>query len=467
MNDGRGGDGQEPADATSVMPPGRSGGGGQGTRPAQDVGRQQRPGAPDAPPPPASSFRPSGPPPPAAAFRPGRPVRPTGEEPGEESPDGATQLLGDATEVVRRRDATEVVRRRGAAARDGSGPPAQAPPGGRDYAEPTGQHTGGTYTDSGGHVRPVPGNDGYGGYAGYGEASPRYPADSPGSSGPGGGFHQQPPLGGQQPPGGTGPTPAVPGPAPARRRRRRGRALAFAVVLLLVLFVVGDRVAVAIAKDQMEKQIAVSVAESLEPGATPPTVKSVSIGGFPFLTQVLFGKFKDIGVVIEGIPTPGPRISSVDANLKGVHVPLGDALSDNIGEVPVDRVRATVRITYDDLNSYLADQDPAVQVTPVDGGERVEISSSFAGQEIGGVTTFEVEDNKLTLVPSEIQLRGGITASIPLPSGIRLQSIPIPIGGLPFDLNIVQASTDASGLSLTATAKDVILPAAPEPAGGK
>ncbi|WP_241830297.1 LmeA family phospholipid-binding protein [Parafrankia colletiae] len=486
VNHGHGGDGQEPADATNVMPPRGSAAqsGERGTRPTENVQRRARPGAPDAPPPPPEAFRPAGPPPPADAFRPGRRVRPADGDPEDEAEgEGATQLLGEATQVVRRSRAPKAAGGQpgAAGAPDASaayGPPAgagagYAPPAG--YAQPApgvgGQpgydpaasgpregapHTGGTYLDSGGHVRPV--------FAGNGAAGPYG-----GEAGPYGAESGPLPAGGaQQPPGGPGGSrPAPGGPAPAKRKRRRGRILAFVVVLLLVLFVVGDRVAVAIARDQMEKQVEVSVAESLEPGATPPTVRNVAIGGFPFLTQVLFGKFKDISVTIEGIPTPGPRISEVDANLKGVHVPLGDALSDSIGEVPVDDVRATVRITYDDLNAYLETVDPVVQVTPVDGGEKVEIAGSLLGQQISGVTTFEVENNELTLVPSEIGLAGGINATIPLPGGLRLPSIPIPIAGLPFDLNIVQASTDATGLSLTATAKDVVLPAAPKPAGDK
>ncbi|MBE3202598.1 MULTISPECIES: LmeA family phospholipid-binding protein [Parafrankia] len=519
MNHGRGDDdAQDPADVTHVMPPGGPAGSEHGTRPTQDVQRRARPGAPSAPPPPAASFRPAGPPPPADAFRPGRPVRPADEGDQDDPAGGATQVLGDAVlgdavlgDAVPG-DATTVVRRgsvpRAAggrpAAPEQSGPHAQpglAPPGlgydrrpapgynqpapgqsqpgpGYDWSAPTPApdrattsferpgpgydrpaHTGGSYTDSGGHVRPVPGGGGFG-EAGRGPAEADVlagglSAEQP-PGGPGGGSGGDPGRGGQ----GDG---AAAGP-PARRKRRRGRVLTLVVVVLLVLFVVADRVAVAIAKDQMEKQIAESVAASLEPGDTQPTVRKVSIGGFPFLTQVLFGKFTNIGVTIDGIPTPGPRISSVNANLKGLHVPFKDAISDNIGEVPVDDVRATVRISYDDLNTYLAKQDPPTKVTPVDGGKKVEISASVAGQQVGGVTTFQVDENKLTLIPSEIKVLG---FEIPLPGGVSIDSIPIPIAGLPFDLNIVQASTGADGLSLTATAKDVTLPAAPESTGGK
>lgn len=265
-----------------------------------------------------------------------------------------------------------------------------------------------------------------------------------------------------------GTTPSA-GTAPARRRRRRWLWALVAAVVGLVLLVVGDRAAVSVAEDQMAKQIRVSVAESLECGAPAPTVRDVHIGGFPFLTQILLGKFEEIGVTIEGIATPGPRISAVQAQLSGIHVPLGDMISGSVGAVPVDDIRATVRLDYADLNTYLAGLPGALQVNPVDGGRRVEISGRtdlwlFGSQEIGGVTTFEVRDNVLTLVPSEVTLRGAINATIPVPVGGLLPPIKIPVGQLPLDLDIVEASTGGAGLSLTATAHDVVLPAAEQPA---
>jgi hypothetical protein len=236
------------------------------------------------------------------------------------------------------------------------------------------------------------------------------------------------------------------------------------VIVLLVLAVVGDRAGVAVAKSQMRKQIDISVAQNLKPGQQPPTVRDVSIGGFPFLTQVLFGKFKDIGVAIDGIETPGPKISTVSAHLKGVHVPLGDALTDSVGQVPVDDVSATVGLSYADLNAYLATQDGKVQVTPADGGRSVRVVGTIdiplvGAQQVGGTTTFKVENNQLTLVPSSIELEGSVNFGFALPSGLSLPSVPIPLSGLPFDLRIVSAGTTATGLVLTATAKDVVLPA--------
>ncbi|OHV34614.1 hypothetical protein CC117_21215 [Parafrankia colletiae] len=277
------------------------------------------------------------------------------------------------------------------------------------------------------------------------------------------------PDGGPGGPGGPGAPDAAGAPSAGRRRRRRWIAALVALVVLLVLLVVGDRLAVAAAEDQMAKQVRTSVVEALECGAPPPTVRDVSIGGFPFLTQILLGKLEDIGLTIEGIATPGPRISEVQARLTGIHVPFGDMLSGSIGAVPVDDIRATVRVDYADLNAYLATLPGEIQVNPVEGGRRIEISGRIdipllGAQEVGGVTTFEVRNNVLTMVPSEVTLRGALNFAIPIPGGSLLPSLPIPVGQLPLDLIVAQASSGPDGLSLTATAHDVVLPkAADEP----
>ncbi|WP_241839848.1 DUF2993 domain-containing protein [Frankia sp. CcI49] len=277
--------------------------------------------------------------------------------------------------------------------------------------------------------------------------------------------------GGQQPPAHAGTTSLTPWhrrwwPRDRRPRRRRS-ALAFGAVILLVVLIAGDRFAVSTAESEMATQIKASVIRSLACDVTPPTVRDVSIGGFPFLTQIAFGRFRNIGVIIDGVPTPGPRISSVEAHLKGIHLPIRKMLANDVGEIPVDNVEATVHLDYADVNAFLADQPGDLQINPVDGGKKVEVAGLadvpvLGAQEIGGVIAFEVRDNKLTLIPSEIALHGSINVDIPVPGGLGglLPAIPIPVGALPFDLTVVEASSDAAGLSLTATARRVVLPEA-------
>ncbi|OHV31741.1 MULTISPECIES: LmeA family phospholipid-binding protein [Pseudofrankia] len=284
-----------------------------------------------------------------------------------------------------------------------------------------------------------------------------------------GGFDAGPPgaSGGQPPDGFPGAGTGVE-PPPTRWRWPRRRVLILTAIplVLILLFVIVDRVTVTVAEREMAKQLKTSVVENVACGAAPPTVKDVSIGGFPFLTQVLFGKFQNVGVTVENLSTPQLRIASIQANLKGIHVPFSQIIGNDVGEVHVDSAQATVRVRYDDLNTFLAGQPGGLQINPMDNGRRVEISGTadvplLGTQQVGGVTTFEVRDNKLILVPTEITLRGAFNLNIPLGGlGELIPSIPIPVGELPFKLDITRASTDASGLSLSATATDLVLPKA-------
>ncbi|WP_045878637.1 DUF2993 domain-containing protein [Pseudofrankia sp. DC12] len=417
MNQERGEDWQPQPDATDGPPPDVSWG---WRRPADESGspvipRRSAPSHPES----APSSGSAGPAPDASPYRPGYAVRPTAARSSSEP--------GGPVRPTRPYDGHK------------AGGPVRPT---RPY---DGHKTGGPVRPT----RPYDGDEagfptaGYGGHLGAG-------------SGPG--------YGGEPPPGEYGGS-SAPEPPPWRRRPSRLVTILTAVaVVLVLLFVVVDRVAVTVAESEMAKQLRTGVTQGLACGSTPPTVQDVSIGGFPFLTQILFGKYKSIGVTVKDLPTPGPRIASVQATLKGVHVPLHQILTNSVGDVRVDNIQATMRVRYDDLNTYLAGQPGEVKVNPLDNGRRVEITAIadlplVGAQEVGGVTTFEVRNNQVTLVPSEITLRGALNLDIPLGGlGELVPSIPLPVGNLPFRLTVTSASTDATGLSLSATAATVVLP---------
>ncbi|ONH32426.1 DUF2993 domain-containing protein [Pseudofrankia asymbiotica] len=401
MNQERGEDGREPGDATRVPRPGASRGwpeapDADGSATQHIPRRTVPPGSTPVPARPPGTFGPTDPPPPASSYRPGRVAPTAAAEPWDET---------------------------------------------RGWARPTGQ-------DSGYEVLyPAAA---YGGFdaAPPGSGGGRPPDDASGAGpGVGGGVGVEPPTRWH----------------PPRRRVIILTAIPLVLILLLVVF---DRVAVSVAEREMAKQLRTSVVENVACGAPPPTVKDVSIGGFPFLTQVLFGKFQNIGVNVENLSTPDLRIASIQAHLKGIHVPFSQIVRNDVGEVRVDSAQATVRVRYDDLNTFLATQPGDLQITPTDNGRRVEITGTadvplLGSQRVGGVTTFEVRDNKLILVPTEITLRGLLNLNIPLGGlGELIPSIPIPVGELPFQLDITKASTDASGLSLSAVATNLVLPKA-------
>jgi LmeA-like phospholipid-binding len=433
-------------------------------------------GAPAGPPPPAEAFRPSGPPPPADSFRPATGPAVQGR-PGP-TPGGRQPVDPEDTWITNRASGGDRMTKSGpgggAAPRDDRlGSTAAYEPAFTELPDQAADDAAGAPGAEWGSTGQY-GSPGYGSTGEYG---------APGQYG----------AAGYGPPG--APTGTVETPAPPRRRGRRRRILLIGLVSLIVLLLIADRVGAVEAKSAMRKKIVASVAQSAGPGTKPPIVENVQVRGFPFLTQVLFGKYKDIRLTLDQIPTPGPEIERVSARLQGLHVPFSAAIRNKVGKVPVDKVSGTVAITYAELNKYLATAAPSgltVTLAPADGGKQVEstatVTKEFLARQgvtipdvgglnlpgglgnslglgslgldgpfkLGGTSTFQVTDNKLTLKLSSLKIVG---VTIPGVSAIPDIPLSLPISGLPFHLQIVDAHSTSSGLEVSATATDVVLPA--------
>ncbi|MFI0963823.1 DUF2993 domain-containing protein [Streptomyces sp. NPDC021080] len=125
------------------------------------------------------------------------------------------------------------------------------------------------------------------------------------------------------------------------------RALRISLILLVVLgglFVLADRVAVGFAEDEAAGRI-----KSTEGLAATP---DVSIGGFPFLTQVVAGELDDVKIGIKNYeaPTGGTgssagtiRIDDLDAEMHGV------AFSGDYSSATAGSATGTASISYAEL----------------------------------------------------------------------------------------------------------------------
>src|SRR5690348_3897946 len=146
--------------------------------------------------------------------------------------------------------------------------------------------------------------------------------------------------------------------------------------MLLGLAVAADRVAVKVAEGQVAAQIA-------EKGGLhgKPTV---SIGGFPFLTQALAGNYRDVHIVLTAEELGQPAGTAADVHLRGVRVPLSSVLSRSVTEVPVDRIDGTATLSYPLLagqigpGTTLARKGDQLQITRTVEilGQRVQLSAS-------------------------------------------------------------------------------------------
>lgn len=208
---------------------------------------------------------------------------------------------------------------------------------------------------------------------------------------------------------------------------------AVVVVLVIVgLLVALDRVAVLAADRAVASRIAIDQGLSSRPG--------VSIGGFPFLTQAIAGRYDDVTLTLHDLHRSVVPVHTLTVDLSGVHVPLGSVISRHVSSVPVDRATATILLTYSDVNAFFGGRHLVVS----DGGDgevKVAASATIAGHTLGasGRGRIDVQGSDLVVVVG---------------NGLDLR---IPLGGLPFRIALVGAKATKAGISVSANAAGLVL----------
>lgn len=249
------------------------------------------------------------------------------------------------------------------------------------------------------------------------------------------------------------------------RRRRRWWAhgpLGAVLVLLLViagLLLVGDRVAVAYAEQAVAEQVRQQVAQQ-GIGSSPP---EVSIGGFPFLTQVMTGRYESISIVLRDMAgTVGGstvRLPELDVEARGVHAPL-ETLRAGQGDVVAASVDGTATISYASVVDFIG--QPGLRLAERDGRLDITAPVEILGQRFTLTGTGELTVSAGQVVLSVDDLAGeGLPADEAVRSAVNAYaqqfSTVVPVPQLPYQLRLQQVRAVPAGLAITATAQDVPL----------
>ncbi len=226
-------------------------------------------------------------------------------------------------------------------------------------------------------------------------------------------------------------------PLPPRRRRRGWIGLLIVLVVLAVLFVIGDQVAKAYAQNTIASKIESSSGMSKKP--------SVSIEGFPFLTQVAAHDVGVIDISASNVPAGKFDISSVRAKATGVH------LNSSFSGATVDHINGTALITFASLEQGLGLQGVAsISADPADGPNAVKLSAGAIGSVTGKV--------ELT-APNEVTVQmGSLSGLASLLNGVLpIQTQTIQIPKLPMGLVVRSVSVTSQGIVATASAQNTTL----------
>ena len=233
------------------------------------------------------------------------------------------------------------------------------------------------------------------------------------------------------------------------RRRPWWVRLLVLVVLVLGVQAVVDRVAAAVTARRLPHALARTQHLSARP--------DVSIGGWPFLTQVIGGSYSDVAISAPApIGAAGVRVSDTDVHLHGVRGSLADAVHGTVTDLPVASGRGTARLTYRELDAIIARYVPSV-------GSQITVTGAGRGRarlhEPLGLTldvTARIARGRLTVTPDAAQL-AALPALVREPLQAALAH-PVTLPQFPFHVHLVRASLEPDGIHLFATARDSVFP---------
>jgi len=221
-----------------------------------------------------------------------------------------------------------------------------------------------------------------------------------------------------------------------------------AVVVVLILLVIGDRVAKAVAENDIANQI-----KSADNQINP----SVNIPGFPFLTQVIAHDINEIDISASNVPAGPVSITSISAVAKGVHV------NGSFNGGKVDSVTAQVFIGFSSVSSGLTSQSQGIVglTLAAAGPNKIKATVNFAGvaslSETGTVTR---KGNEVTIsFPQSGGGAGGIAGAIgsALGGGDSLSNLSFTIPKLPAGLQIASFNVTSQGIMVNAVAHNTML----------
>ncbi len=218
------------------------------------------------------------------------------------------------------------------------------------------------------------------------------------------------------------------GPPPRRRRRRRWPLIT--LIVIIVVLVLGDRAANAYTENQMASQIQSSLGLSGKP--------SVTIQGFPFLTQLAARDFRtvDINASNETITSSSAgsgllKVASLAATLHGMHI-------HNLNSATIDQFNASALVTFTALGDVGG--IPQGITLSADGPNQIKADLSIGP--LSDTAVAQVTQTGSNQINVKIVDAGGIPVdllgnlanfsfSIPkLPAGVTIQSISVTQQGL-------------------------------------
>jgi hypothetical protein len=205
------------------------------------------------------------------------------------------------------------------------------------------------------------------------------------------------------------------------------------LILAAAAFVIGDRVARSYTQDKIAQQI--------QTQTTLATKPSVTIEGFPFLTQLAAHDLRMVDISARNVHEGKVDISVISATARGVH------LNSSFSGATVDQVIGTALITFAALEAAAGTRGITLAADQAGGPDSLQAT---AGPLTAKAKVTLTSPNQVTV---KMESLGGILGSL---IG-RLPGYVITIPPLPAGLKVNSVSVTSQGFVLTAAARNTTL----------
>ena len=204
-----------------------------------------------------------------------------------------------------------------------------------------------------------------------------------------------------------------------------------ALLVVLVLLVGGLLVADPAVEAWAEDRVALEIARQGRLAGAP----TVDIGGTPFLTQAVRGRYDDVRIRLAAEQLRQPEGTRADITLRGVRLPLSELASDAVQEVPVDRVEGTVVLSYELLSAQLG---PGTTLRPDRDGLRITRTVELLGREVPLTATgrLRLDGDEVVIDVARVSGAGVRLPGVVVDRAADLLDLRYAVPALPFGLRL-------------------------------
>jgi hypothetical protein len=222
------------------------------------------------------------------------------------------------------------------------------------------------------------------------------------------------------------------------------------VLLVFLILVIGgvvaaDRFGVGVAEREIGKRVAAQYNLTRQP--------EVKIHGFPFLTQVVGGKYDRIDVGLGDWTEQGVTVNDVNIEMHGVKAALNDMINGR-NNVTAQTATASAIVPY----QLLKDRAPKGVEGIAPKGSDLELRGTYAflgvSAKVNVVVSVKATSRGIAVTPQSVS---GAGIQVPLALVQNQLTYTVPVKDLPIGSRISDIQVTPGGLRVAATARDVSL----------